>query len=511
MKKLPIGIQEFSKLREGDFLYIDKTEHVYKLINSASYYFLSRPRRFGKSLLLNTIKEVFKGNKELFEGLWIYDKIEWEKYPVIKISFSTVDYTNLGLANAIDRMLTKIASEYNIMLSEGSYSTKFEELIQKLSGKTKVVILIDEYDKPIIDYIEDIPQAEENRKILKSFYSVIKDSDDYIKFFFVTGVSKFSQVSIFSDLNNLNDITLNKNYATITGYTQKELEHYFPKYIEAVAKDYEEVFGDIMPQIKKWYNGYSWDGISFVYNPFSILNFFDNRAFGDYWFATGTPSFLMKLIKQNQYTIFDLEKKTIYKGDLNKYDITRITLLPLLFQTGYLTIKKSNLIDNTIELDFPNAEVERSFSIHLLAELNDGQIDKASSLLYQITEALRNNNVEKFFDLVNVLFKGISYIIADSKERYFHSVFYIIVKLLGFTIDTEVMTIDGRIDTVISTDKYIYVVEFKAGKGAKTALKQIKEKGYHKKYISSKKTVTIVGVNFNIDEKCIDEYLIETV
>jgi hypothetical protein len=462
-------------------------------------------------LFLNTIKEVFKGNKELFEGLWIYDKIEWEKYPVIKISFSTVDYINLGLARAIDDMLFDIAGEYDISLEKPSFSSKFKELIQKLSKNKKVVILIDEYDKPIIDYIDDIPQAEENRKILKSFYSVIKDSDDYIKFFFVTGVSKFSQVSIFSDLNNLFDITLDKNYSTITGYTQEELEQYFPEYIEKVAKDYEGVFDNLMEQIKKWYNGYSWDGRNFVYNPFSILNFFYSREFGDYWFATGTPTFLIKLIKHNRYTAFDLEKRTIYRGDLNKYDITKITLLPLLFQTGYLTIKKSDLLRQTITLDYPNAEVEGSFTIHLLAELNDGKIDKASSTLVQLMESLENNKIEKFLELVDSVFKGISYIIADNKEKYFHSVFYLIVKLLGFHIETEVMTIDGRIDAVINTDKYIYVIEFKAGQDAKTALQQIKDKEYHKKYLSDKKPVTLLGINFNIERKAIDDYLIETV
>jgi hypothetical protein len=206
-----------------------------------------------------------------------------------------------------------------------------------------------------------------------------------------------------------------------------------------------------------------------------------------------------------------LEKRTIYKGDLNKYDITRITLLPLLFQTGYLTIKKSNLIDMSIVLDFPNAEVERSFTIHLLAELNDGQIDKASSMLYQMTEALQNEKTENFLELINILFKGISYIIADNKEKYFHSIFYIIVKMLGFHIETEIMTIDGRIDAVINTDKYIYVIEFKAGQDAKTAIEQIKEKEYHKKYLSEKKPVFLIGINFDTENKSIDDYLIETV
>ncbi len=511
MKNLPIGIQEFKKLREGDFLYIDKTKFIYTLINSASYYFLSRPRRFGKSLLLNTIKEIFFGNKELFEGLWIYDKIEWEKYPVIKISFSSIDYMHLGLRNAIDNMLNKMAKNYKITLEESSFSSKFEELIQKLSTDKKVVILIDEYDKPIIDYIDDIPQAEENRKILKSFYSVIKDSDNYIKFFFVTGVSKFSQVSIFSDLNNLNDITLDENYSALTGYTQQELEHYFSEYIEQVKRRYEGIFDDIPAQIKKWYNGYSWDGETFVYNPFSILNFFYKRTFGDYWYATGTPTFLMKMIKENNYTIFDIKNKIIPRGLLDKYEITSITLLPLLFQTGYLTIKKVDLRKMTLQLDYPNLEVESSFNMHLLSYLLGGKTDKTGSLLVQLSESIEQHRIEQFIENVNTVFKGISYTLIDKKEKYFHSLFYLIINLLGFTIETEVMTIDGRIDAVITTDDYIYVIEFKANQDAKTALEQIREKGYHKKYTSGKRKITLLGINFDIENKRIDDYKAEDV
>ena len=510
MKKLPIGIQEFSELISGGYLYVDKTKYIYSLLKN-KYFFLSRPRRFGKSLLLNTIKEIHKGNKQLFEGLWIYDKIDWEEHPVIKLSFSSVDYAGIGLANAIENMLIKIAKKHAISLKQPTFSLKFEELIEKLSIKSKVVILIDEYDKPIIDYIDNIPQAEENRKILKNFYSVIKDSDSYIEFFFITGVSKFSQVSIFSDLNNLNDITLNRKYATMLGYTQEELEHYFSGYIKELGDYYKDVYDDILKQIKHNYNGYSWDGKHFVYNPFSVLNLFDNMKFGDYWFRTGTPTFLMQMLKQNQYTIFDIKKRTISENVLDKYDITAITLLPLLFQTGYLTIKNYDLRTRNITLDFPNAEVESSFDIHLLAELNDGKIDKASSLLIEITNNLESDNLERFIENINILFKGISYVIVDNKEKYFHSIFYIIVKLLGFTIDTEIMTIDGRIDAVITTKDNIYIIEFKVNQDANTALQQIKDKGYHKKYAAEGKPITLIGIDFDMKEKMIKEYLVEDV
>ncbi len=509
MKNLPIGIQEFLKLIESEYLYIDKTRHIHKLITSGSYYFLSRPRRFGKSLLLNTIKEIFNGNKELFEGLWIYDKIEWKKYPVIKISFSNIGYFDKGLEKAIVDELKSIAEKYEVTLNETHPGSIFKELIKSLSDKEKVVILIDEYDKPIIDYIDDIAKAEENRKILKSFYSIIKDSDSYIKFFFITGVSKFSQVSIFSDLNNLNDITLNRKYSKMLGLTQEELESYFPEYIEELKDAYEGVYTDIIKEIKINYNGYSWDGKNFVYNPFSVLNLFDNLAFKDFWFRTGTPTFLMNLIKQKEYTIFDFKNKLIFESELDKYEISKISFIPLLFQTGYLTIKQANIHDRTLLLDFPNAEVERSFTIHLLAELNDGKIDKASSMLVEMIQALRNNQIEKFIELINVLFKGISYTIVDNKEKYFHSIFYIIVKLLGFTIESEVLTIDGRIDAVISTDNYLYIVEFKAGYDSAKALNQIKQKGYDKKYADDKRKKTLIGINFNIETKCIDDYKTE--
>ena len=510
MKNLPIGIQEFSEFEKNNYIYVDKTKYIHQLLQN-KYYFLSRPRRFGKSLLLNTIKEIFKCNKELFKGLWIYDKIEWKEYPVIKISMSNIGYDLLGLEKAIEKELNYISKSYNIILDEKNYNLQFRELIQKLSEKEQVVILIDEYDKPIIDYIDELEKAEENRKILKRFYSIIKDSDSYIKFFFVTGVSKFSHVSIFSDLNNLNDITLDKNYAVITGYTQDELEKYFYDYIKKVAIDYSDIYDDIMPEIKKWYNGYSWDGLNFVYNPFSMLNFFYKRVFDDYWFRTGTPTFLTKLIKEKKYTAFELQNKTIFRSDLDKYEITNISLIPLLFQTGYLTIKSVNIKKGTITLDYPNKEVERSFSIHLLADLSDGKTDKTSSMLVDISEALENNSIEKFIELINILFKGIAYTIVDNKENYFHSIFHIIVKLLGITIESEVLTIDGRIDAVVFTDDYIYIIEFKAGYDSVKAIEQIKAKEYYKKYSDDKRKKILLGINFNTETKCVDDFKVEEI
>src|SRR3989339_806700 len=286
MKRLPIGKQDFSSLINEGYIYVDKTEYLYKLITTGAYYFLSRPRRFGKSLLVSTLKEIFLGNKELFKGLWIQDKVEWKKHPVIHIDFSELSYKNQSLDTAINKQLNKIIKLYSVdksLLKEDDTKDKFVELVKHLSELGKVVILIDEYDKPIIDYIDNIERAEENREILKNFFSAIKPLDSYIQFVFITGVSKFSHVSVFSDLNHLLDISYHIDYSKMLGYTQSELEKYFPDYINQLICAQTISEEEIFAKIKEWYNGYSWDGSNFVYNPFSVLNLFSNKEFADYW------------------------------------------------------------------------------------------------------------------------------------------------------------------------------------------------------------------------------------
>ncbi|MBI4645559.1 MAG: AAA family ATPase [Bacteroidia bacterium] len=509
MKRLPINRQEFSELINDNCIYVDKTEYIYQLLEH-KYYFLSRPRRFGKSLLVNTLKEIFLSNKELFKGLWIYDKIEWRKYPVIKISFANISHKTLGLEKAIHNELNDIAKEYNIKFSKQDYPLKFKELIRKLANKEKVVVLIDEYDKPIIDYIDDIEKAEKNREILKNFYSIVKDSDSYLRFFFVTGVSKFSKVSIFSDLNNLTDLTINKNFSTMIGWTQEEAEKYFPEYIEKVQEDYADIYTDIMPVIKEWYNGYSWDGKNFVYNPVSLINLFSQRIFNNYWFETGTPTFLTKFIKKENYTVFDIEKSMATTELLDKYELKNITLLPLLFQSGYLTIKEFDISTGIITLDYPNREVANSMSTHILSELTIGKLDKTGVLLLQMTETFNNNIIEKFIKHINTLFKNIPYTIIEDSEKYFHSIFYIVMKLVGYKIESEILTIDGRVDAVVFTDDNIFIIEFKINQGADKAIKQIKEKNYAEKYADDKRKKTLIGINFNTEAKRVDDYKHET-
>ena len=507
MKNLPMGKQEFSKLIEDNCIYVDKTKYIFQLLKQ-DYYFLSRPRRFGKSLLLNTIKEIFLGNKELFKGLWIYDKIDWKIHPVIKISFSNISYQKLGLDLAIKKELKIIAEQHNVELSYEDNASTFRELITKLSKKEKVVILIDEYDKPIIDYLDNLEKAEEHRNTLKNFYSIIKDADQYIRFFFITGVSKFSKVSIFSDLNNLDDITMDKRYSSMLGWTQEEIEHYFPEHIANVEKHYSAYYTDIKPVIKEWYNGYSWDGENFVYNPVSLLNLFSKEIFNNYWFSTGTPTFLMKFIKDEHYTVFDIEKSVINTSLLDKYDLQNMTLLPLLFQTGYLTIKKRDLFTGKLTLDYPNKEVADSFSTHLISELTIGKLDKTDMLLVDIVSNFTNNNIEKFIRNINTLFKNIPNTLVEEKERFYHSIFYMVMHLVGFKIEAEVLTIDGRIDAVVKTEKEIYILEFKINQNAEAAIAQIIEKGYAEKYAIDKRQKKLLGINFDTETRRVDEYLL---
>jgi hypothetical protein len=340
---------------EGDRLYVDKTRIIYELVQTGTYYFLSRPRRFGKSLLLSTLEELFMGSKELFKNLWIQNQWDWsQQHPVIHISFSDIGVNTLGLTEAIYNTLNINAKRLNITLTAKSYDQQFRELIEKASVDSSVVILIDEYDKPLIDYLEEPEKAAQHRDIMKNFYSVLKGADAYIRFLMITGVSRFSKVSIFSDLNNLNDITLSTRFGAIAGITQEELERDFAEEIRQLQQDNPSILQDI----KAWYNGYSWDVKTRVYNPFSLLSFMAEPVFRNYWFATGSPSFLIKQIKGKGEFDFD----HIYLGEisLGNFDITDTLSAPLLFQTGYLTLKNYNLELQMYELGYPNKEVKAS-------------------------------------------------------------------------------------------------------------------------------------------------------
>ena len=503
MRDYPVGIQDFNKLRSLEYVYVDKTAFVWKMARKGGYYFLSRPRRFGKSLFLSTLDYLFQAKKELFTGLFIEDKWDWSKTnPIIKISFSNIGHQDLGLIEAINICLDNIAAKYGITLQTNYNSGKFKELIETLSANLgKVVILIDEYDKPIIDFLgADIQKAIVNRDILKSFYSILKDADPHIKLVFITGVSKFSRVSIFSDLNNLKDITIENDFESICGISQEELEDNF----EAELRQHNPV------QIKKWYNGYSWGGASKIYNPFSLLNFFagDGR-FKNYWFETGTPTFLINLGKNQQF--YDFEQVKMPLSALGAYDLERLQIVPLMFQTGYLTIKNYIEEDDLYELGYPNEEVRQSF-LMFLADAYTNQSEPNIVLATELRNALKVANMPKVESIINTIFKSIPYEVWQREnEHYYHAIIHLTFRLLGIYIESQVQTSDGRIDALVQTPNYIYAFEFKLDGSASKALQQVKDKGYLVPYFYQGKQCIGIGVNFSTESKKVQELLWEEI
>ncbi len=502
MKKLPIGIQTLSEIVNRDCIYVDKTEIIYQLLEG-KFYFLSRPRRFGKSLLVDTLKQIFLGNKKLFKGLWIEEKIDWSVHPVIHIDMSGSGYKSNGLPEALKSIIKREAAKYAVVLTGNTYDQMFRELVEKLFERGSVVVLIDEYDKPIIDYLEDVPQAVENRDILKNFYSVIKPLDPFLHFVFLTGVSKFSHVSVFSDLNNLNDITLHPRYSKLLGLTWEEIVLFFPDHLKTLRQS----FGDDTDElIKKWYNGYSWDGENFVHNPFSILNLFDRYTFENFWFKTGTPTFLTKLVKTLNTNVSDLDNFETESFMLDKFEVDHLDLVSVLFQTGYLTIKEKK--NEFLRLDYPNYEVRKAWYGQLLSMLNDSGMTTNTTLLQNIKKALFTGNTEMFMTLIASLFTSLTYQQIEKKENYFHSIFYLAVKMLGFETQCEVLTSFGRIDVVIDAGKFLYIVEFKLG-AAQQAMDQIKNKRYADKYSDAAKKRILLGIGFDADKRAVGNWLAE--
>ena len=510
LKKLPIGISTLTTILKEDYLYVDKTALAQKLIENGQYYFLSRPRRFGKSLFLDTLRTIFDGDKEVFKGLSIYENgYEFVKHPIIRISFNSGDFSSKeGFHKRIFEILKFNQIELDIVCDERITSSGcFEELIYQAYKKynKKVVILVDEYDKPILDNIEDTEVARVMRNELKNFYSVIKGADEYLKFVFITGVSKFSKVSLFSGLNNINDITLTPKYSTICGYTQRDVETIFASHLE----------GQDFTKIQKWYNGYKFLGEG-VYNPFNILLFISNEfAYRNYWFSTATPTFLLKIIEKNNYFLPNLEN--IVKDDrmLDSFDVDYIELETLMWQTGYLTIDKTTInYDDTpkYHLAIPNQEVKLS----LMGSIADfmSKINNSTILKGDVYESLNTANFNKLESTFKALFSSIPYnLFVKNKmyeyEGYYVSVFYAYIKALGIEIVGEDVTNKGRIDLTIKMSNSIIIIEFKVD--GSSALSQIREKKYHEKYLDLNLPIFIVGIEFSKEDRNISKVEFEEI
>ena len=503
LPNLPVGIQYFNSIVADNCIYVDKTEYIYELCQPLYRgYFLSRPRRFGKSLTLDVIHELFKGNRALFKGLWIEDKWDWsETYPVIRLSLDSISHRQ-GLAKALVDGVYDIAKKFKIKLEKDTPAGAFKELIEAVEEQTgkEVVILIDEYDRPIVDYIDpyNLEKANEQRDILKGFFSILKGASNLTRFVFITGVSKFSKVSIFSDLNHLQDLTLVSRYAALCGYTQAELEHYFAPYLQTMPPD-------TLEKMKLWYNGYSWDAKTFVYNPFSVLNFFATQTYSNYWFATGTPTFLIKLLRKR----FDYKLEEIEVGELiletftlEKFDELDVT--SLLLQTGYLTIKKASHY-GLLTLNYPNKEVKQAFGQFLLSAYTNTSVNTPYGA--NIVKALDNNDLKTAIGIINDLIQAVpdqNYI--KNEEKFFHAIIHLIFTIIGTDVRSEVHTPIGRIDTVIVMPDRIFLFEFKINETPEAAIQCIKDRHYADSLRHLNKPITGVGVVFSAKTKGVEDW-----
>lgn len=506
-KKLPIGIQSFEKLRTEGYYYVDKTQFIQRMTEEGAYFFLSRPRRFGKSLLVDTLKQAFLGRKDLFQGLYLEKNWDWSKsYPVIHIDFSEgVSENAEHLRKVILSTLLRTASLYGVELTEELLERKLSELVYRLNKKFNcpVVVLIDEYDKPILDRIENREVASELREVLKNLYSVLKPLDALLRFVFITGVTKFSKVSLFSGLNQLNDISLDEKYATLCGYTQFELEEVFA----------EELKGENLEAIKCWYNGYSFCGEP-VYNPFDILLYLDKRQFRAYWFETGTPTFLIKLLFERRFSIPELEKFTVGEELIGAFDVDFIEPENLLFQSGYLTIKDYENTSSGVfyTLTYPNKEVKVSLNRAILSYFTHST--KPAKILNQTYQAFKESNLRKVEEIFKSVFASIPYEwyrrsdIANY-EGYYCSVVYSFLVGTGLDVVAEDYTNQGRIDLTLRTEDKVYLIEFKVieseGEIPK-AIDALNGKKYFEKYRGTGKEIYLVGVDFSSKKRNIENF-----
>ena len=511
MKRYPIGIQTFSEIITENYLYIDKTEEVYNMVTSGKYFFLARPRRFGKSLLVSTLNSLFSGKKELFKGLWIEDKWDWSNmHPIIYIPFNGLDYRGLGLENVVSDCLRGQIEEQGLSVEGDSASKIFKNFIEEAHKKTgkKVVILIDEYDKSLIDFLEDPEQLEANRNFLKSFYGVLKPADPYLELVFLTGVSHFSKVSIFSDLNNIQDITLHESFGKLVGITQEDLEFYFANEIKNIAEQKKISQQDFLAKIKLWYNGYTWDLENTLYNPFSLLQFFSHKGkFQNYWFQTGTPNFLVTEFRKHH--TYDIKNVSTTSSVLTSFDVKNLNLIGLLFQTGYLTLTNYDEDDDLYTLDYPNREVRHSLAQYLASSYREHN-ESVIPTVVDFRKALQTNDLDSAIEHINAIFATIPYDLWQREnEHFYHALIHLTFVLLGAYVQSEVHTSNGRCDALLHTADYIYAFEFKLDKTASEALAQIETKGYLTPFMSSTKPKFAVGINFSTELKRVESYLVK--
>lgn len=510
---LPIGIQDFEKLRKGNYVYVDKTQFIYELTRTSTPYFLSRPRRFGKSLLLSTFEYYFLGKKDLFKGL-IIEKLEkdWTEYPVLKISFGANSYeNNERLVSRLKFLLDEYEKKYLIEKKSEDPAERLNNLITSIYEQTgkQVVILIDEYDKPILDalYTE---YEEQNRQELRSFYSPLKDLDKYIRFLFITGITKVSHVNIFSGLNQLNDISLSQKYSSLCGISESELESYFETEIQELANNQEITVPEAKEKLAKMYDGYHFShDVEGVYNPFCLLKCLLEKDFGSYWFESGTPSFLVKTLEKQPFVLASIVNGRKAKEDQFKnYDPESNNMLPVIYQSGYLTIKDFKKDRRIYTLDFPNREIEEGFLNVLLKKFVKVPGDDMGLAIDNICDALENNDINQVFSIIKAAIADLPTVVKkDMCENYYESVTHLIFRLTGYNVVSELQSVAGRSDVIVTTDDSVFIFELKMDKGrdfeqvVQEALSQIDANGYADRFAVSGKQMFKVGVVFSSSGK----------
>lgn len=513
-KIYPIGIQNFEKIRRGGYFYVDKTALIYDLVKTGSYYFLSRPRRFGKSLLISTLEAYFQGKKELFEGLAM-EKLEkdWIKYPILHIDLNAQKYdTTESLEDKLNNILAEWEELYGAEPAEKSLSMRFEGIVERACKKAgqPVVILVDEYDKPILQAIGNDELQKSFRETLKSFYGALKSKDGCIQFAILTGVTKFGKVSVFSDLNNLDDISMWNQCIDICGFSEQELHDNLESELHEMADARSMTYDELCTALREYYDGYHFTHNSIgIYNPFSLLNAFKYKEFNSYWFETGTPTYLVELLKKHHYNLQRMAHEETTAEVLNSIDSTSDNPIPVIYQSGYLTIKGYDTEFGSYRLGFPNREVEEGFIKFLLPFYANTNAVESSFEIQKFVREVESGDYNSFFRRLQSFFADTPYELVRDLELHYQNVLFIIYKLVGFHVKAEYRTSEGRADLVLQTDKFIYVMEFKLDGTAEEALLQINEKHYALPFETDERELFKIGVNFSAKTRNIEKWIVE--
>lgn len=514
--KYPIGIQQFEKLREEGWIYIDKTAHIHRIASRGTYFFLSRPRRFGKSLLMSTVEAYFKGKRHLFEGLAI-EKLEkdWIEYPVLHFDLNAKKFDNVkDLSEILNAQLYEYEQIYDSVAIDKSIEGRFKHLIRTAKEKTgrNVVVLIDEYDKPMLQAIGNEELQIQFRNMLKAFYGTLKSADGYLRFVLLTGVTKFSKISVFSDLNNLNDISMDAEYSDICGITEEELHEVFDEEVAMLAENNNQTKEEAYQELKRRYDGYHFSEDSKgMYNPFSILNTLLKKVYRNYWFSTGTPTYLVELLKRFDFDLQDLSGYETTADALDSIQIRVDNPIPVLYQSGYLTISSYDDDLGLYTLDFPNEEVEESFIRFLIPMYSPISETESPAFVGKFVREVRAGKVDDFMKRLQSLMADTPYEIIKDLENHYQNVMFILTKLMGFYVQAEYRTSYGRIDLLIATDKYVYVIEIKIDSTPEEALRQINDKEYSLPFTAGAREVIKIGANVSREKRNLESWIVERI